>query len=94
MPAWVAPVIGLITMVFGAGGSWAILSYRQKKSEGAQTDLVKELKECVGKLQGLVTEVAVMKVASARMESQSEDHEKRLSAVEIAVVKLQPRRKR
>ena len=94
MPAWVTPVIALITLIFGAGSSWAILSYRQGKSELTQGDLVKELKECVTKLQGVVTEVEVMKVAQVRFDRQSEDQEKRLAAVEIALAKLQPRRKR
>ncbi len=92
MPAWVTPVLALITLIFGAGSSWAILSYRQGKSELSQVQVVKDLKECVTKLQGVVTEVEVMKVAQARFDRQSEATDKRLTALEIAVGNLQPRR--
>lgn len=86
-PTWVTPLVALITLIFGAGSSWAILSYRQKKSETMQTDLVKDLKDCVSKLQAMVTEVEVMKVANARYERQSDDHDKRIALLEIAVAK-------
>lgn len=94
MPTWVTPVIGLITLIFGAGGAWAVSAYRQRKSETTQTDLVKELKDCISKLRDVVTEVEIIKVANARLDRTSEEHDKRISACEIALAKLQPRRRK
>lgn len=94
IPSWVIPVLTVGTAIFSVGVTWGILSYRQKRSEKDTTDVVKELKDCVGKLQGVVTEVEVMKVANARLDRQGEDHEKRLVSCEIQLAKLQPRRKR
>lgn len=88
MPTWVVPVITVVGMIFSAGITWGVLTYRQKRSEDTQSSLVKDLKECVTKLQSLVTEVEVMKASNLRYEKQSEDHDKRISALEIAVVKL------
>lgn len=93
MPAWVTPVVALIAMVFSSGITWGVFAYRQKHSEDTQTDLVKDLKECVGKLQTVVTEVEVMKAANTRYERQSEEVNKRLTIVEIAVAKLSPRKR-
>ncbi len=87
MPTWVTPVIGLITLIFGAGSSWAILSYRQKRGESDQSNLMKDLKECVIKLQAVVTEVEIMKIANARLDRQGESHDKRLTQLEITVAK-------
>lgn len=85
MPTWVTPVFVIATAIFSSGVTWGILSFRQRKSEEDQSDIVKDLKECVSKLQGVVTEVEVMKVANARYERQSDDHDKRIASLEIKV---------
>lgn len=87
MPAWVTPVVALVSIVFSAGITWGVLSYRQKYSETTQGSLIKDLKDCVTKLQTLVTEVEVMKVANARFERQSEEHDRRLGDLEVTVAK-------
>lgn len=92
MPAWVTPVLAIVGTVFGAGVTWGILSYRQKRSEDTQSALIKELRDCVNKLQSMVTEVEIMKVASARYERQSEEQDKRITALEITVAKF-PRKR-
>jgi hypothetical protein len=94
MPAWLIPVLTIGTALFTAGVTWGVFSYRQSRGESDQSNTVKDLKECVTKLQGVVTEVEVMKVAQARFDRQSEAQENRLTAVEIAVAKLQPRRRK
>lgn len=93
-PTWLTPLLAVIGMIFSAGVTWGIISYRQKTSENSQTTIVKDLKECVNKLQTVVTEVEVMKVTSARVEKLAEDHTRRIVDLEVTVGKLIPRRKR
>lgn len=94
LPAWIIPVLTIGTAIFTAGVTWGILSYRQKRGELDQSNVVKDLKECVTKLQGVVTEVEVMKVAQVRFDRQSEDHDKRIGNLEVTIAKMQPRRRK
>lgn len=88
MPSWVTPVLAIAGMIFSAGITWGILTYRQKRNEDTQSTLVKDLKDCVSKLQSMITEVEVMKASNARFEKQSEDHDKRIGSLEVMVAKI------
>lgn len=92
-PSWLTPLLAVIGMIFSAGIAWGVQAYRQKKTEDGQSSVVKELKECVTKLQGVVTEVEIMKVTTARVEKITEDHTKRIVQLEVSVANLKPRRK-
>lgn len=95
MPTWLTAALTIGGMLFSAGITWGVFSYRQTRGEETQTTLVKELKDCVVKLQHLVTEVEVMKAANLRFERQTEDHDKRIGALEVTVAKIgHPARKR
>lgn len=88
MPAWLSPVLAVVTSVFSVGVAWGIFTHKQRQGENAQAQLVKDLKECVTKLQSLITDVEIVKVASARVEKKTEELERRITALEVTAAKL------
>lgn len=88
LPSWLTPVLTIAGMIFSAGITWGVITYRQKKSEESTTNLVKELKECVTKLQTLVIEVQVMRNDTTRMLKEVEEHDKRIGALEVMIAKV------
>ncbi len=94
MPTWAVPLLTLATALFSIGATLGVMKYKQATSDQRQTALMTDLKECVTKLQDVVTEVRIMKIAGVRMENAIEDHDKRLSELELSMAKLTLRRKR
>lgn len=91
MPSWIDTLVGLAVLLFTAGVSWGVASYRSKRGDEDKSQLMRDLKECVNKLQMALTELEVMKAVTARVDRLTEDHDRRIGALEIQVARTRKR---
>lgn len=91
-------IVTIVTGIFAAGLTWGIMKAGQKANaekveQNAKDlkDVVTELRGIATELRGIATELQVMKASNSRNERDIASHDERISALEIAVAKLQPR---
>jgi septal ring factor EnvC (AmiA/AmiB activator) len=89
-------LITIISMIFAAGVTYGIMKSKQKEtadkanaSENKIEEILDDLKEILKELKNLTMELHVMKASNIRNEADIAKHETRISALELAVAKLQ-----
>ena len=87
-PDW-SVLLTIIGMVFTAGITWGVMSAKARTSEKRIEQLLLKFEQSVNELKTLSTELQVLRVSTARSESDIAELEERVRGLEIAVAKLQ-----
>lgn len=94
MPFPWAVILEVVGILFSVGVTWGVMTTRQVTSEEKSKvadnridSIVGDLKEAVGKLNGMATEFQVLKSSSVRYEKDLEDTRERVNNLEIQMAK-------